>query len=1169
MVTRLRSLLSYLMGHPSPYTRRSDGTLRLRVELLEDRHLLSANPVADPGTPLEGSIHGTVWNDAFGDGFRDGESGRGGIAVFLDQNQNGLLDFGETSTTTERDGTFSIPGLTAGTYTVAIEKPNGFDITSPNANKQGFVSLRRLATGFSAPVFVAAPAGDVHRLFIVEKNSGNVQILNLTTGLVEPTPFLTVPNLSTDGERGLLGLAFDPDYSLNGYFYVYFTDLSGTSNVVRYQTSADSNLADVNSALTLLKIPQPGSGHNGGWMGFGSDGHLYIAVGDGGGGNDPENNAQDTTDNLLGKMLRIDPRTDAFPNDLERNYAVPADNPFVGVPGDDEIWSIGLRNPWRNSFDRQTGDLYIADVGQGAREEVNFQPADTLGGENYGWRLREGTIATPTAGIGGPPPPGAVDPLYDYQHGGSEFQGSSVTGGYVYRGSIQFLQGLYFFGDFIVPRIWSLEHDGNSVIDRLDWSTSLTPDVGTVNNLVSFGEGGDGEVYILDFDGDLFQLEATGLPGAHMATVEPGAVLSGLDFGLHNSTEIEVDNSDTSLVSILGPWSSSVAVSGFQGVDYLIDRDRGQGSTSVAYTPPLTTSGQYEVFLKWTSANNRASNVPVDIVHSGGTTTVVLDQRIDGEQWQLMGTFNFQSNGLAQIRIRTDGADGFVISDAVRFVKTQDAGDLTATLAFPTANGSTLDKELNTSGYIDVSFAAGSGSDLDEASITDTETEFTLSGSAADNVVVDGAATRVDGNTFRYLFTGSFGLGKVTVDFLFDTWQDLAGNLNVSTSESLELLSIIDNLDTQVSVAGSWGSSTASPGFEGVDYFHDQNSAKGSKWLTFTPGLTRDGLYDIFLRWTSFSNRASNVPVDIIHAGGTTTVTVDQRNNGGRWNLLGTFNLRSNGSSEVKIRTDGTDGYVVADAIRVTQTDTTRLPYGNLKDPVNGSQIEVADINSRGYLDVTFIGRQSGLDSLSITDPAAEFTLSGQAAAGVTVDGAATQIDPSTYRYAFTGNFGIGKVDVNFLLDSWKDQSGNRNESEVESFDIFSVIDNQSSQVSIHGTWSSSVAAPGFEGADYLHDQNNGKGNKSVTFTPVLEESGQYALYLRWTSFNNRASNVPVDIVHAGGITTVTVDQRSNGGVWNLLGTFELLNDGSNSIRIRTDGTDGYVIVDALRLVRI
>lgn len=403
---------------------------------------------------------------------------------------------------------------------------------------QGF-GLERVATGLARPVFLTAPPGDTERVFIVEQHTGAIRILRLADRTLLGTAFLTVPGLSTGNEQGLLGLAFHPDYASNGFFYVYLTDPD--SHVVRYQVSGLPDLADPASATPVLGWSQPQTNHNAGWIAFGPDDLLYIASGDGGGRDDDAaghtsgiGNAQDLTDNLLGKILRIDVDGDDFPADPQRNYAIPAGNPFVGVTGDDEIWAYGLRNPWRNGFDRATGDLYVGDVGQDNCEEIDVQPATSAGGENYGWRLREGVIATPTGGVGGPPPPGAIDPIFDYPHRGATcsapgagFTGISVTAGTVYRGPITELDGRYFFADFGTARLWSLLWDGTdpSLFDGTNYTDltdhtgdpRFTPDVGSLGTVASFGEDAAGNLHVLDLDGDVYRLPEPSLGLARLA----------------------------------------------------------------------------------------------------------------------------------------------------------------------------------------------------------------------------------------------------------------------------------------------------------------------------------------------------------------------------------------------------------------------------------------------------------------------------------------------------------------------------------------------------------------------------------------------------------------------------------------------------------------------------
>jgi glucose/arabinose dehydrogenase len=386
------------------------------------------------------------------------------------------------------------------------------------------VTTERVASGLDLPLYVTAPPGDPDHLFIVEQHSGRIRVLNLADNSINAIPFLTITGLAQGSEQGLLGLAFHPDYATNGFFYVNVTVTSGDTEIRRYKVSSDPVVAIPDSKQLVLGYAQPQANHNGGWLGFGPDGYLYISVGDGGGSYDEDaghtpgtGNGQDITSDLLGKMLRIDVNGDDFPADSTRNYAIPADNPFVGKTGDDEIWSFGLRNPWRASFDRATGNLYIGDVGQDTREEIDVQPAGSAGGQNYGWRLREGTIATP--GVGGARPPGEIDPIYDYPHGNGQFEGDVVTGGYVYRGPVAELRGQYFFADFESAHIWTLLYDGSdpstfdgtNYTNLTDRTAELAPGAGlSIDEISSFGEDAAANLYIVDLGGEVFRIVEIG-----------------------------------------------------------------------------------------------------------------------------------------------------------------------------------------------------------------------------------------------------------------------------------------------------------------------------------------------------------------------------------------------------------------------------------------------------------------------------------------------------------------------------------------------------------------------------------------------------------------------------------------------------------------------------------
>jgi len=371
------------------------------------------------------------------------------------------------------------------------------------AHAQLDLATEEIVTGLDAPVFVTHAPGIEDLLFVLEKD-GRIRLVNLINNQVLNSSYLDISSItSTVSEQGLLGLAFHPDFEQNGHFYINHTNLAGTSIIARYTADGDpltALSADASTRTPLLSIPQPFANHNGGWMGFGPDGYLYVASGDGGSGGDPQNNGQ-RIDTLLGAMLRLDVDDDDFPADPNRNYAVPADNPFVGTTGLDEIWAYGLRNPWRSSFDRLTGDLYIADVGQDAREEVNVQLASSVGGENYGWRCREGTFNFNTSGC--PDPATLTEPIHDYTHVGKVC--ASITGGYVYRGcAIPELDGWYLFGDFCTGQVWALQTDG---VTRTNFQ-NLTGQIGRGGfDLTSFGEDLNGELYLVGYNsGELHRI---------------------------------------------------------------------------------------------------------------------------------------------------------------------------------------------------------------------------------------------------------------------------------------------------------------------------------------------------------------------------------------------------------------------------------------------------------------------------------------------------------------------------------------------------------------------------------------------------------------------------------------------------------------------------------------
>lgn len=346
--------------------------------------------------------------------------------------------------------------------------------------------LMDVASDIQRPVLAIGAGDGSGRLFIVSQAG---RIFVWADGAMLPTPFLDVTGLvSTDAnERGLLGLAFHPQYKDNGTFFINYTDKGGDTTVAKYQVSAsDPNVADAGSGEVILHIEQPYANHNGGNVAFGPDGYLYIGMGDGGSQGDPHGNGQNPKA-LLGKILRIDV-------DNGTPYGIPADNPYVTNSAlAQEVWAMGVRNPWRFTFDRATGDLYIGDVGQNEFEEVDFQAADSTGGENYGWNLMEGEHhyeGNATSDL--------ILPFFEYSHG----EGCSVSGGYVYRGSeMPELQGYYFFGDYCFGTIWASYRDEAGA-----WHTDPFMDAHV--SISSFGQDENGELYVIDHGGSVLKLVA-------------------------------------------------------------------------------------------------------------------------------------------------------------------------------------------------------------------------------------------------------------------------------------------------------------------------------------------------------------------------------------------------------------------------------------------------------------------------------------------------------------------------------------------------------------------------------------------------------------------------------------------------------------------------------------
>lgn len=345
------------------------------------------------------------------------------------------------------------------------------------------LAVEVVASGLDDPTYLTAPPNDA-RLFVVEK-SGRVRIIK--EGSTLAAPFIDLSDSVSNGsEQGLLSMAFHPSYGANGLFYVSYSDRNGDTRVERYTVSADPDRADAGSGQHVFSHFQPFSNHNGGLILFGPDGKFYIGLGDGGSANDPQGNGQNTA-TLLGTILRVDV-------DAGDPFAIPPDNPFVGVPGaQDTIWVYGLRNPWRFAFDFEDGHLYIADVGQGQWEEVSVVASD-VGGFNFGWNILEGAhcFLAQNCQISG-----LELPVIEYSHG----EGCSVTGGFVYRGAaIPEIDGHYFYSDYCAGFLRSFRFANDGAVDRTEWA------VGNLGRVLSFGQDSAGELYILSEDGTVYRI---------------------------------------------------------------------------------------------------------------------------------------------------------------------------------------------------------------------------------------------------------------------------------------------------------------------------------------------------------------------------------------------------------------------------------------------------------------------------------------------------------------------------------------------------------------------------------------------------------------------------------------------------------------------------------------
>jgi glucose/arabinose dehydrogenase len=504
---------------------------------------------------------------------------------------------------------------TAGPDLIAGYDPNG------PGGLSGAIIATRVATFFIQPLFVGVPPGDTSRLFVVEK-TGAIKIIDLTSGQVLATPFLDVSSqILTDGERGLLGLAFDPDFANNGFFYVNLINTDGNTEIRRYHVSSNPNIADPASATPIITIDQPpgSNGHKGGWLGFGPDGDLYTSLGDG--GSTPES-AQDLN-SLRGKILRIDVHS---PSDPGLNYHIPADNPFVGQPGArGEIFALGLRNPWRPSFDRATGDLYIADVGQNTWEEIDIGQK----GANYGWNHFEGPALFPGGDAISTGP--VVAPIYSYNHSGPS---ASITGGYVYRGDGDALQGQYFFADFIQGKVFTLRFDGSAWV-ATDRTSQIVTDVGALTLPSSFGEDGRGNLYIVDLGGNIFR------PTPTVFSAPPPAGTTA-DMILRRGADGMYEIYDLGNNAILAAFQLGQVGTEWQFVGHR----PFYGSDAADMLLRSSTTGGFELY---------------DISNNQITGAAFLGTA--GMEWQVIGFGNFSSRGESDMILRNSNTGGLQVYD--------------------------------------------------------------------------------------------------------------------------------------------------------------------------------------------------------------------------------------------------------------------------------------------------------------------------------------------------------------------------------------------------------------------------------------------------------------------------------------------------------------------------
>ncbi|WP_442506615.1 hypothetical protein SH528x_005469 [Novipirellula sp. SH528] len=637
---------------------------------------------------------------------------------------------------------------------------------------------------------------------------------------------------------------------------------------------------------------------------------------------------------------------------------------------------------------------------------------------------------------------------------------------------------------------------------------------------------------------------------------------------------INLDTENTATTTLVGGWTPSVSTPGFEGVNYVYTLP-GTNSTAT-FRPTIMVAGQYEVFVKYSSHANRASNAKVSVTHADGTFSILQNQKSGGGVFHSLGLFNFEAGTAGFVRIDAAGSNGFVTADAVQFTFISDPVAVpSANLANPTLGQTLTAAALNANGFIDVTF--NSTVSLDTTTIVDAAPEFTLSGPGVGTAVIGGMGVLQSGTTYRYSFTGQFVPGDVAVNFTAGSFANTNSTVNPGGQESFTLTDgivriTLDNTDaTQIN---NWAVSASVGGYVGQNYLY--TNAGGAGRLVYTPNIPTDGSYEVFVNYTDHDSRASNVAYEVVSQNGKSIVRIDQRTGGGVYQSLGTFNFLTGTSGSVTLRAWDANGVVVGDAIQfVRMGNLTDAPTATLANPTDGSSIVVTTINGQNFIDVTFTDNSgAGINPSTITDSQQEFTLSGTGAAGVTVNGAATHVSGATYRYTTTGAFSPGAVDAVFAAGTFADLSANANIDTIASFVVTEsfqeevIVDNSGPGFTVNDPglrFFSSTSVGGFVGSNYLAAQTG--STATATWTPTLANSGQqYQVYVRYTSHDLRATNANYVVTHDGGTTQVVINQQSGGGIWVLLGSFNLSN-GSASVKLLTEDANQYVVADAVRFV--